>query len=171
MPFWRSYAHLVWATYDRQPYLQPELEQAIYAYIVKKASELDTYIHAINGWVEHMHIVASIPPKHSVAWVVKEWKGASAHYVNHTLRPAAFHFGWQRGYGYLTLGEGQCPRAVEYVLKQKEHHQQQTTNTWLEKYAEEDEGPPDPGPPPTLIHRHLLREERVLYSVESPFPF
>jgi hypothetical protein len=69
------------------------------------------------------------------------------------------------------LGEGQCPRAVEYVLKQKEHHQQQTTNTWLEKYAEEDEGPPDPGPPPTLIHRHLLREERVLYSVESPFPF
>lgn len=171
MAFWRSYAHLVWATHNRQPYLQPEIEQAIYAYLVKKAGELDTYVHAINGDVDHTHIVASIPPKHSVAWVVKEWKGASSHYVNHTLRPPAFHFGWQRGYGYLTLGESQCPRAVEYVLQQKEHHQRQTTNTWLERYAEEDEGPAAPGLPPTLIHGHVLREERVLYSVESPFPF
>ena len=171
MAFWRSYAHLVWATHNREPYIQPQIEKALYAYIVKKAGELDTYIHAINGEVDHMHIVASIPPKHSVSWVVKEFKGASSHYVNHTLRPPEYHFGWQRGYGYFTLGESQCPRAVEYVLKQKEHHQQQTTNTWLEKYSEEDDGPLAPGLTPTHIAGYVLREATTIYSVESELPF
>lgn len=171
MAFWRSYAHLVWATHDRQPYIQPEIEKALYAYIVKKAGELDTYIHAINGLLDHTHIVASIPPKHSVSWVVKEFKGASAHYVNYTLRPPEYHFRWQRGYGYFTLGESQCPRAVEYVLKQKEHHQQSTTNSWLEKYAEEDDGPEGYAPTPTQSAGSVLRESGPIYRAESELPF
>ncbi len=171
MAFWRNYVHLVWATDERQPYLQPEIEQALYAYILKKAGELDTYIHAINGWVEHMHVVASIPPKHSISWVVKEFKGASAYYVNHTLRPAAYHFAWQRGYGCFSLGESQCPRAVEYVLKQKEHHQQGSTNSWLEKCTDEDDGPQDQRLTPNQPTGYVLRETPVIYRVERELPF
>jgi len=171
MPFWRSYAHLVWATHDRQPFLQPQIEEALYAYILKKAGELDNYIHAINGWNDHLHLVASVHPKHSVATVVQGLKGASSHYVNHGLRPPKFHFGWQRGYGYLTLGESQCEWAIAYVHKQKAHHEQQTINAWLEKYAEEDEGPPMPDLMQQPIHGRILREAAVLYQVEHTFPF
>lgn len=118
-----------------------------------------------------MHIVASVPPKHSVASVVQNLKGASTHYVNYTLRPPQFHFGWQRGYGYLTLGESQCERAIAYVRNQKAHHEQQTANPWLEKYAEEDEGPPMPVLMQQPIHGRILREEPVLYQVAPDFPF
>ena len=103
--------------------------------------------------------------------MVKEFKGASSHYVNHTLRPSEYHFAWQRGYGYFTLGESQCPRAIEYVLKQKEHHQQQTTNPWLERYTDEDDGPPDPGLTAIRNQGRVLREEPLIYRVEAELPF
>lgn len=171
MPFWRSYAHLVWATRNRQPFLQAELEEALHIFVLKKASEWDTYIHAINGWFDHIHIVASIPPKHSVKWVVQGFKGASSYYVNHTLRPPQFHFGWQRGYGYLTLGESQCERAIADVHNQKVHHEQQTAHPWLEKYTEEDEGPPIPDLMIQSTPALRLREEPMTYEVNIDYPF
>ena len=142
MTFWRLYYHLVWATKNREPLIQPEMEEQLYAYLVRKAAELEVYVYAVNGWYDHPHIVAAIPPKYAVADVVKHLKGASAHYVNHDMQAAA-HFQWQRGYGALTLGEKQKATAIEYVQRQKQHHHQHTTNGWLERADEFDEGPAD----------------------------
>ncbi len=33
------------------------------------------------------------------------------------------YFAWQRGYGSLTVGERLRAAAIDYVLRQKEHHQ------------------------------------------------
>ena len=83
MSFWRLYYHLVWATKNREHLIQPEIEDRLHAYLVRKAAELDVYVYAINGWYDHAHVVAAIPPKHAVADVVKRLKGASSHYLNH----------------------------------------------------------------------------------------
>lgn len=164
MPFWRSYAHLVWATKDRQPFIPEYVEDRLYGQMIQKAAELDCYVYAVNSMPDHLHVVMTIPPKHSVAYVVKMLKGASAHFVNHIIRPEAFHFGWQRGYGYLTLGETQLGRAVGYVREQKTHHAQKTANSWLERYSELDEGPPFPD---ESGESGLLREERARYDVNA----
>lgn len=169
MPFWRLYYHLVWATKDREHFISPEIEGRLYAYLVNKAAELEVYVYAIDGWFDHVHLVASIPPKHAVAYVVKRLKGASAHDLNHA-GGIDFHFAWQRGYGALSLGERQRPIAVAYVENQKQHHSQQTTNAWLECYAEFDEGPGDTGlsvgPVPSVV-----REETGEYNVLGEPPF
>mgnify|MGYP001822711518 CR=1 FL=1 len=162
MSFWRSYYHLVWATKDREPLIQPETEGRLYAYIVRKSAELGVYVYAINGWYDHVHLLVAIPPKHAVADVVKTLKGASSHYLNHEGR-LDYEFAWQRGYGALTLGERQCPQAEAYVRGQKDHHEQQTANAWLERCAELNEGPVDGGITldgvPTSI-----REDRLIYD-------
>ena len=168
MTFWRLYYHLTWATQNREPLIQPDMEEQLYAYLVRKAAELDVYIYAVNGWYDHSHLVAAIPPKQAVAEVVKHLKGASAHYVNHDMHAA--HFQWQRGYGALTLGEKQKSAAIAYVQGQKQHHQQHTTNAWLERAAEFDEGPFDHG----LLVEHVLvelREARAEYDVLGEPPF
>ena len=85
-----------------------EFEARLYACLVTKAAELGCYVHAVNGVEDHIHLIISIPPKHSVAWVVKNLKGSSSHFVNYVAAPGST-FAWQRGYGYLSLGEGQCP--------------------------------------------------------------
>jgi len=170
MAFWRSYAHLVWATKERKPFITATIEKQLFAQIVKKAAELGCYIYAINGIVDHVHLVVTIPPKHSVSFVVKELKGASSHFVNHLLRPAEFHFEWQRGYGYLTLGQTQLDRAVAYVEGQKAHHANNTTNGWLERYSDEvDEGPDDDGR--VAEQGGIVREERVVYDALGELPF
>jgi putative transposase len=169
MAFWRVYYHLVWATKNREDLIQPEIEDLLYGYIVRKASELGVYVYAINGWYDHVHVVASIPPKHAAAYVVKRVKGASSHYVNNT-RVLDYQFAWQRGYGVLTLGERQRSTAEKYVYAQKTHHQQATANAWLERSAEFDEGPVDIGitAPASAIALHDQREDYDAWGV-SPF--
>jgi REP element-mobilizing transposase RayT len=167
--FWRLYYHLVWATKNREHLIQPEIDDRLYAYTVRKAAELDVYVYAINGWYDHVHVVAAIPPKHAVADVVKRLKGASSHYLNHE-GGLDYQFAWQRGYGALTLGELQRPKAEAYVRAQKEHHDQQTANAWLERYTEFDEGPVDVGMTVDAVPSSL-REEGLVYDAWGEPPF
>ena len=169
MTFWRTYYHLVRGTKNREPLITADIEERLSAYLVRKAAELEVFTYAVNGWYDHVHMVVAIPPKHAVADVVKFVKGASSYDLNHVVKPDSL-FAWQRGYGVLTLGEKQRTVAVQYVEAQKEHHQQRTTNIWLERAPEEDEGPIDAGilldAVPTLLH-----ETRALYNADDPFPF
>lgn len=78
MSFWRNYYHLVWSTKNRLPLILPDFESQLFNYLIHKAAELDTNVLEINGIQDHIHLVLSIPPKNSVADVVKLLKGASA---------------------------------------------------------------------------------------------
>ena len=169
MAFWRLCYHIVWATKNREPFIQPEIEVRLYGYLVSKAAELDVYVHAINGWYDHVHLIVSIPPQRAVATVVKRLKGASAHYLNHDVRLDC-HFAWQRGYGALSLGERQRPIAEAYVARQKEHHEGQTDNPWLERHAEIAEGP-DETAVSAGAASSSLREGTAEYDIGGDLPF
>jgi REP element-mobilizing transposase RayT len=56
-----------------------------------------------GGIEDHVDLIISIPPDHSVAWVVKHLKGNSSHLVNHDVAPDRASFAWQRGHGCLSL--------------------------------------------------------------------
>jgi REP element-mobilizing transposase RayT len=163
MPFWRTYYHIVWATKERLPLLTEKVESALYSYLEYKARELQVRTYAIDGCRDHVHLVVSIPPKHSVASVVKVLKGSSSHHIN-TLAISDGAFSWQRGYGVLTVGERQLEKAIAYVERQKEHHREQTTNSWLEHTNQFDEGPPTPD-------NTTMREPAPIYTISNPDPF
>jgi len=169
MAFWRLSYHLVWATKNREHLIQPQIEDRLHGYIVNKAAELGVYVYAVNSWYDHIHLVVAIPPKHAVAYVVKRLKGASSHDLNHA-GGLDYYFAWQRGYGALSLGERQRPAAEAYVADQKQHHEQQTTNAWLERYAEFDEGPDDVGITPCPVPS-IVREQRATYDAWGEPPF
>jgi putative transposase len=166
MPYWKTCYHLVWATKDRHPWLEPRVEPALFAYLVDKCAEIGVYVYAINGWIDHIHLVAAIPPHLSVAEVVKRLKGSSSYDLKRSglLDPA---FAWQGGYGALTLGERQRKDAEAYVNLQKTHHQQQTANTWLERFSEADEGPQVQGLQPGSTIGEEIEEYEFLG--EAPF--
>jgi putative transposase len=172
MPFWRVYYHLVWATKNREPFITAEIEQRVHSYLVNKAIEIGLYVYAIGGWYDHVHLVVAIPPKLAIADAVKRLKGASSFDLNYQLNLGS-RFSWQRGYGVFTLGESQRSRAEEYVRNQKEHHSRQTTNYWLERVDEVDEGPMLKGlvADPVLPLRRALRESELVYGTEDDFPF
>jgi putative transposase len=151
MPFWRLYYHLIWSTKNREPFIDEKLELRLYPYLIDKANRLDCQVFAIGGWLEHVHVVTSIPPKYSVAETVQRLKGASSHDFE--------GLAWQRGYGALSIGERQKSIAIEYVENQKVHHGQQTTLAWLER---EDDDESETG-------KLSVREGRGEYDADSPF--
>ena len=169
MSFWRNYYHLVWATKNREPLILPAFEDQLYRYMINKATELEVCVYALNGRADHSHVVLAIPPKRSVAEVVKHLKGASAHYVNYVIRPGN-NFGWQRGYGSFTMGEKYRSMAEAYVKNQKKHHEEQSTNAWLERYAEIDEGPADIGLSSGEVSK-FIRDEMQNYEILGEPPF
>ncbi|MBI1878240.1 MAG: IS200/IS605 family transposase [Chloroflexi bacterium] len=137
MPYHRLHYHLIWATYQREPWLIDEIERQVYGTILNKAKELDCAIHAIGGIDDHIHVAVSIPPKLAVAEVIRQFKGASAYYVNHQPQAAA-NFRWQSGYGALTFGDRSMETVVAYVRNQKEHHRQNTTIAIYERWDTDD---------------------------------
>ena len=143
MALWRTYYHLVWATRERIPLITEAIEAQLYGHIIGKAIEMDSLVHAIGGVDDHIHVVASIPPKHAIADVVKRLKGSSSFFINRDLaaliRPMAFR--WQRGYGVFSLGRTQLPVAVRYVRKQKAHHAEGTVMSKLEVCPYENDAP------------------------------
>jgi putative transposase len=138
MAFWRTYYHLIWATESRQPLITSGRESELYGYIIGKADAIGCIIHAIGGVEDHIHLVASIPPKMSVSDFVKTIKGSSAYHLNHIPSATSLAFSWQHGYGVLTLGSKQLEEAKAYVNNQKAHHLGGTVISGLERIGDED---------------------------------
>jgi REP element-mobilizing transposase RayT len=167
------YYHIIWATKNRLPLITPSIENQLYPYLVRKAAGLGAYVYAINGWNDHIHMIVAIPPKLAVAEFVKDLKGASAHEIN-LLHHQEDNFGWQRGYGVLSLGERQKATAEAYVNNQKVHHQAQTFHPWLERCPETDEGPDDPANHKSKMRpasSSSIKEEDAKYEVKTESPF
>ena len=142
MAFWRLYYHSVWATKERQPLITPEIEAELHGYMIGKADALECITHALGGIENHVHLVASIPPKLSVAEFVQKIKGSSAFHLNHHKPNFSTELNWQRGYGVFSLGEKNLQWVVDYARKQKEHHHRQANlKQMLERDADEDDGP------------------------------
>lgn len=119
MTYARLFYHIVWATKNREPVLEGDEEEKIFSHIQKKANSIGCKILAINGYYDHIHLLIEIPPKDSVANVIKILKGASSFDF-----PQIY---WQRGYGALTVSERNLKTAVDYINRQKEHHSQNST--------------------------------------------
>jgi len=153
------------------PLIRAEFEERLFGYMIRKAVEMGVIVYAINGTEDHVHAVVAIPPKQNVAAVVKRLKGASSHYVNHVICPDG-HFAWQSGYGCLTVGEKQRNIAEKYVQEQKQHHASKSTNGWLERYADEDEGPEPEGLRFTVkTEVKFVRDEPGTYEIMGELPF
>jgi REP-associated tyrosine transposase len=135
--YWRLFYHLVWATYERLPLINPDIERLIRGVLHSKAKDLGIFIHESGMVADHVHLVVSIPPTLAIAEVVSQLKGSTSHAVNHLSERASTRFQWQDGYAVLSVGEPSLPSVLAYVHGQKEHHAHGTTNDVFERLAPE----------------------------------
>jgi REP element-mobilizing transposase RayT len=117
------YVHLVWATWERQPFLQEDIKRQMYRLIGAKCQELHAQIIAIGGIEDHVHVLVGVPPMLSVADLVKHLKGASSRIMNKQLETSPTHFfKWQDGYGAISVSPSALNEVARYIAQQKEHH-------------------------------------------------
>jgi REP element-mobilizing transposase RayT len=138
MAYWRLYYHFVWTTKNRLPLITPEVEEVLFGYLIGKAHEMKSIVHAVGGVEDHVHLAASVPPCVALSDFVARLKGSSSHRLNEALRDA---FAWQGGYGVVSFGEKQLPWVVGYVNRQKRHHGELTAVATLEQINVDSDGP------------------------------
>ncbi len=132
MPYCQLFYHIVWATKFREPLITPEIEPAVHNFIRQKALELEATLFALNGYIDHIHLIAAVPPKIALAKFIGQVKAVASVRVNRSgLSTTPFY--WQEEYSVFTFDRARLPSLIAYVHHQKEHHSQSTTVASLEE--------------------------------------
>ena len=116
------YLHLVWATWDRTMWIEPAIERRIQRMILSAARNLGCTPLAINGMPDHVHLLIKHNTTVTIAEFVKRAKGISSRLINQYAL-VNDHFQWGKGYGAFSVSRWDTDMVVNYIKRQKEHHQ------------------------------------------------
>jgi len=125
------YFHFIWGTQDGDPLISKDIERPVYRCIVEQIQKLRCQVLAINGVPNHIHLVVKVRSSVPVALLIKQAKGVSAKFINDHLKVKNL-FRWQSGYGAFTISRWDLPMIINYVKKQKTHHQERSLLEELE---------------------------------------
>lgn len=88
------------------------------------AEQMDCQLHEINGEHDHVHILITINPKHSVSNVVGKLKGKSSYFLrkefNEEIKPFLWgnHF-WSPSYCCVSVGGATLEIVKKYIDQQR----------------------------------------------------
>ena len=122
--FVKVYVHYVFSTKYREPYIVPELENQLWAYMGGIARNNNMEAIAINGTEDHAHVLLSLPSTITIAHAIQLVKGASSNWVHETFREYQ-DFEWQKGYGAFIISHYDLQKTINYIKNQRKHHQTQ----------------------------------------------
>ena len=167
MSYWQLYYHIVWATKNREPLLNPQVEPLIHGFLRNKALGLEAIVYALDGYLDHVHMVVSIPPKIAVSKFVGQVKAVASVRYNQSAGPETpFH--WQEEYGVFSFDRKRLPNFVAYVQGQKEHHAQKNLIPVLEQDMDDRMSVQEPSVVYSAMDAEWLQEMLKLDARSSP---
>lgn len=119
--FIRVYIHYVFSTKNREPFIVPDLEAKLWAYMGGVARKNNMVALIINGTEDHAHVLLSLPSTITIAKAIQVVKGGSSHWVHQTF-PEFQDFEWQKGYGAFSVSHFDLNKTIDYIKNQKIHH-------------------------------------------------
>ena len=125
MSYVSSYFHCVFSTKERRPLLTPSLCERLWPFLGGIARQNKMKAIEIGGVADHVHILLSLPPTHSVAKAMQLIKGGSSKWVHETF-PEHRLFAWQEEYGAFSASVSQLDNIALYIKGQEEHHRKVT---------------------------------------------
>jgi putative transposase len=125
--------HVIFATWNRHPFLVHTTLPALHAYMAGTARNLGVADVHVGGVEDHLHLVGRFGPMLALSKVIGPLKKSSGDW----LRGRIPRFRWQRGYGAFSVSPDRVRSVQRYVQRQKEHHARHTFQEELEKVCAE----------------------------------
>lgn len=117
--------HLVFSTKNREPWIAPEIEQRIWAYLGGIAKENKMTPVQIGGVEDHVHVLLGASPTLAPSKIAQLIKGGSSGWIHDTFAEMK-GFAWQDGYGAFTVSRSNVEEVAAYIRGQREHHRRRT---------------------------------------------
>lgn len=125
------YYHLIFSTKNREKWFTEPLIRDLHQYLGGIIRAMDGIPTAVGGIEDHVHILMSLKPSHTLSKVMRELKADSSRWIKKELKRPTFS--WQEGYGAFTVSAPGVEDVRSYVIHQKERHQQKS---YQEEYLE-----------------------------------
>jgi putative transposase len=123
--FSHCYNHIVFSTKNRKPWISPDIEFRVWAYIGGIARNHNMTAVQVGGFDDHIHALISSPPSIAPSKIAQLIKGDSSYWI-HKEFPEMKQFAWQDGYGVFSVSKSHLDRVVEYIKNQRQHHESQS---------------------------------------------
>jgi putative transposase len=133
----KNYLHIIFSTKNREPFILPEYEDALFRYLggICKNNESPSLI--IGGYLDHVHVLCLLSKKLTLIKLVENLKTESSKWMK-TQSASLKKFYWQDGYAAFSVSPAQVDVVRKYIENQKQHHQKKTfqdeIRLFLKKY-------------------------------------
>jgi len=117
----RLYAHIVWHTWRRIPFLRASDIPIVAEAISRAGQRTRVRVLAQAVLTEHLHLLVRCAPDATVSGFVREAKSESARRVNETrMKDDAIK--WCRGYFADSVSRSDVLGVRQYLARQYQHH-------------------------------------------------
>lgn len=117
----KVYVHIVFGTKLWKPLIFPPHDKALYGYIANTCKNHNCASLAVNGFLNHIHILCRLDKRITIADLLMEIKTDSSKWMK-TQDRALRNFYWQDGYFVVAVCESAIPNVRSYIERQKTHH-------------------------------------------------
>lgn len=121
----KIYLHIIFHIKSTSPQIGEEHIERVHSYIGQLVNATGCSVIRVGGVHDHVHIVCLLSKNECVAHLVEEVKRNSSRWIK-TLAQQYEQFAWQGGYAAFSVSESVIEKTVDYVNRQKEHHQKTT---------------------------------------------
>lgn len=126
------YYHIIFATENRERIISKDNMQSICEYITGISRNMKATVIRANGYQDHIHLLAGLPPTLALSEYVKTIKQYSSKNVNEHNKVSG-RFGWQSGFAAFTVSHSQLGSVIDYINHQEEHHR---SKGFIEEYKQ-----------------------------------
>jgi REP-associated tyrosine transposase len=117
--------HVIFSTKNREPFISPEIEPELFAYIGGILKNNHSRLLGAGGTADHVHLLISQSKNLALSALMKDVKKNSSSWIKTTGNQFR-NFHWQDGYGAFSIGQSQINEVKRYLSKQKEHHRKKS---------------------------------------------
>lgn len=113
--------HLVWATKDRRPWLDPEWRSRLFACAATIITRKGCRLLCAGAVTDHVHLYVEISATITIAKLVNTIKSNTARWIHHSF-PHRRDFRWQHGYGAFSISASNDASLRDYIRSQARRH-------------------------------------------------
>ena len=127
--------HVIFSTKNREPFITPEIEPELFAYIGGILKNHESRLLDAGGTADHVHLLISQSKNIALSALLKDVKKDSSSWIK-TKGSIFRNFHWQDGYGVFSIGGSNISGLKEYIANQKEHHRRKSFQEELVQFLD-----------------------------------